>query len=228
MKIYVLIFCTVITGAALYGSTAELPLDQIRQLIAQHKEEQAAQIFNQSIDAKNMNSDQLIALVHAIVDPLTVNHIVTYNAVRFSLAFLVEIITTLQPDSLNSAIIRRLANFSFKIEEIRDLPILYIAAVLRYPNIIQKLLHAGAHDNTIDPLTGNTVLMTVAKLPENRFMPVLKTMLNSGANPLLKNYKGESARDFALSAENFEIAKILQDAEVKAKLDAPDKGDTDQ
>lgn len=230
MKKLMPIFCAaIIFTSALHGSTAELPLAAIRELIVKGEVEQAAQaFFNESIP-NILNPEQFIASVHALLDPLVENNAIETQASQFSLFFLVELIEQLQNNN-SHALARNLSNFIFNgfdnYTEVRALPILYIATELTQSKIMEILLKAGANQNATDPLNGMTALMLAADMEnETKLTPIIQLLLEYGANPLLKDKNGKTAREFALAQKHFKTAQLLRDAEVKAALDMPDKSE---
>ena len=230
MKIYVLILNIVITGATLYGSSTESPMAEIRNLILQGHPNQSTKAFLASNHELINTPDAFVKAVQYLIEPLVDNESIYDNPMESTVEFLLTLIVALKdryPKS-SAEINHQLANFnfnSFAVQKvIRATPILYITLIIK-PEHIAVLLDAGANPNAVDPLHNKTPLMRAASL---NMLPEVQLLLKHGANPLLKDNNGKTARALALTNEHFEIAQLLQDAEVKAALDAPDKGDFNQ
>ena len=233
MKIDVLIFCTVTTGATLYGSTTELPVFKVRQQIVDKASALAARTFIKSSKDILSAPDHFIESVHEFMSPLIQGNDIHSDIVQHAVYFLEGLINQLQkkyPEQ-SAYITQRLAHLSFdgiySYNTIHNIPILNIATLLIMPNVVKTLLDAGANPNAADANDTTPLIIAAqyAVAKENVALFIIQQLLDHGAQPgLTDRYLKKTARGYALQAGNTEVAELLRTAE----LDLPDKSDTDQ
>jgi hypothetical protein len=83
--------------------------------------------------------------------------------------------------------------------------------LLSNPSLVPMLVAGGANPNAVDR-NGMTPLMS------NVYVPVLKAMLKAGADPTLRNKRGQTAADW-FRAEGLKEQADLIDAAIKIRLD---------
>ncbi|KAK2183985.1 hypothetical protein NP493_288g03000 [Ridgeia piscesae] len=86
-----------------------------------------------------------------------------------------------------------------------NVPVLHVAVRNKHSDVIPVLVQAGASVNKKGPSGGNTALHEAVALGAGG-QEVIDTLLSCGANPQLKNNKGESAYDLAVKSGYDSIA----------------------
>ncbi len=96
---------------------------------------------------------------------------------------------TVTPDEISS--ILKKGSDPHYMDTMGRAPIHHLAAHTSNPETIQVLLNAGANPNAPD-IRGNTSLHMLALNP-NKDPAIRKVLIDGGADPSIKNYKGKTA-----------------------------------